>query len=538
MRKYQTVLILLLTCSAVSFCQTALKVYPETLQYKNQFERLQHLVIYNDGNESLKIDSIYVDDKFYFARFDIDPVFPFTLHPGDSIKMDCLFWNYWNYTYGVYDSAIVIYGEIPNNIIVVGSSINIDIDIPGVGEIVGEVLSGNIKVPNAKVLFYRNGTTLTDSTTSDNDGNYTVILKSGNYFASVEKEGYYLSYNLNRTSPLDADFIELKENSVLNIDFELTPVTLSGYSIRGNIFDKQVGGLAKKKRSGVVVASRGDHNPSKESHTQNHDAKIFTGIIYSDGSYSINNIIEPGYYYLQAFSEYFVPGYYSGSTNTSFFWQTADSVYIDKELNDDYNIYLERDSSYGAGIISGKVYLNSDSNFVNTIVYAQSENGKIYSHNFVDANGNYKISGLPFGKYKVVAQLIGYNNAVTHSVIIDEQNTSVSGMDIQFEITGIDKKESVPNNLQLFQNYPNPFNPETIISFSLNRNSFVTLKIYDLLGNEIGEIVKGNKSAGIHRIIFNTADLQNGGMNLSSGVYFYRLLSHNQILTRKMVLLR
>ncbi len=83
----------------------------------------------------------------------------------------------------------------------------------------------------------------------------------------------------------------------------------------------------------------------------------------------------------------------------------------------------------------------------------------------------------------------------------------------------------------LSQNYPNPFNPTTTISFQLPSPIFVSLKVYDVLGNEITTLVNEVKSAGIHNINFNAKDL-------SSGIYFCKIKSGNNISVKKMVLVR
>ena len=88
-----------------------------------------------------------------------------------------------------------------------------------------------------------------------------------------------------------------------------------------------------------------------------------------------------------------------------------------------------------------------------------------------------------------------------------------------------------PSNYTLFQNYPNPFNPSTTISFSIPISSFVTLKVFDILGNEIRSVVSEEKSSGNYEVEFNAA-------NLPSGIYFYRLQSANFVETKKMILLR
>ncbi len=86
-------------------------------------------------------------------------------------------------------------------------------------------------------------------------------------------------------------------------------------------------------------------------------------------------------------------------------------------------------------------------------------------------------------------------------------------------------------SFSLLQNYPNPFNPKTNISYKLSANSYVELKVYDLLGREIKTLISENKPAGIHQVDFNAT-------NLPSGVYIYKLLAGNFIETRKMTVMK
>jgi hypothetical protein len=83
----------------------------------------------------------------------------------------------------------------------------------------------------------------------------------------------------------------------------------------------------------------------------------------------------------------------------------------------------------------------------------------------------------------------------------------------------------------LSQNYPNPFNPSTTIKYEIPEKSFVTIKVYDVLGNEVANLVDEEKQAGDHIVNFDAA-------KLSSGVYFYSLSSGNYLSTKKMILLR
>lgn len=83
----------------------------------------------------------------------------------------------------------------------------------------------------------------------------------------------------------------------------------------------------------------------------------------------------------------------------------------------------------------------------------------------------------------------------------------------------------------LNQNYPNPFNPATTISYSLPIDGFVTLSIYDVLGNKVAEIENGNKAAGVYTTNFS-------GGNLTSGIYYYKLQAGSIIESKKMMLIK
>ncbi|MFC2103352.1 T9SS type A sorting domain-containing protein [Bacteroidota bacterium] len=92
-----------------------------------------------------------------------------------------------------------------------------------------------------------------------------------------------------------------------------------------------------------------------------------------------------------------------------------------------------------------------------------------------------------------------------------------------------------PTEFSLSQNYPNPFNPSTSIQYTVGSRQFVTLKVYDVLGNEVATLVNEEKSVGSYEVEFNQAS---GIWYLVSGVYFYRLQANEYVETKKMVLLR
>jgi hypothetical protein len=100
-------------------------------------------------------------------------------------------------------------------------------------------------------------------------------------------------------------------------------------------------------------------------------------------------------------------------------------------------------------------------------------------------------------------------------------------------ITGIENEIEllIPQEYSMQQNFPNPFNPSTTIKYSIPKLSFVTIKIYDVLGSEVVALVNEEKPLGTYELSWNAKDL-------TSGVYFYRLQAGSFVQTRKMILLK
>lgn len=100
--------------------------------------------------------------------------------------------------------------------------------------------------------------------------------------------------------------------------------------------------------------------------------------------------------------------------------------------------------------------------------------------------------------------------------------------DGQFEYSDVISVTFSPNEFELFQNYPNPFNPSTSISWNSKVDGEVTIKIFDILGNEITTLLNEFEEAGNHKIDFNTSNLNS---NLASGVYIYQIeIKNSQLL--------
>jgi photosystem II stability/assembly factor-like uncharacterized protein len=95
----------------------------------------------------------------------------------------------------------------------------------------------------------------------------------------------------------------------------------------------------------------------------------------------------------------------------------------------------------------------------------------------------------------------------------------------------IEVSVTAPEEFTLKQNYPNPFNPSTRIEYSIPSDGFVSLKVYNALGQQVASLMNGMVRAGIHQVTFKAS-------NLPSGVYYYRMETNDKVMTKQMVLLK
>ena len=128
----------------------------------------------------------------------------------------------------------------------------------------------------------------------------------------------------------------------------------------------------------------------------------------------------------------------------------------------------------------------------------------------------------PDTSYKIII------TSIKDPLVIDTSNASFSII----PPSGIETGDSeIPDVYRLSQNYPNPFNPSTIISYQLPASGFVSLRVFDVLGNKVATLVDESKQSGSYEVVFNAS-------NLPSGVYFYTLRASNVVITKKMLLIK
>ena len=156
-------------------------------------------------------------------------------------------------------------------------------------------------------------------------------------------------------------------------------------------------------------------------------------------------------------------------------------------------------------------------------VERKAKDGNWASIGFVQGKGNStEVSNYTYTDRE--ASKLNSNKVVYRLKQVDLDGTTTYTKEVEVEI-------SLPNTLSLSQNYPNPFNPTTKITFELPTNGQVTLKVYNVSGVEVATLVNKNMESGRYDINFDAT-------KLASGVYFYRLQFGNQVITRKMVVMK
>jgi hypothetical protein len=233
----------------------------------------------------------------------------------------------------------------------------------------------------------------------------------------------------------------------------------------------------------------------------------------------------------------------------------SDSQFVDTEnfSNDADNIHIYRTADTYPPLKYNLIVSDSNGNYgswysvyssINEIRYSvdASQSGHIYL-----AEGNVIRRSTDFGNtftdfYTMSAPIIGIYKKPSSNILytMDSHNLYQFIDTIPIIIKSLDPvsvdDESQPiTQFELSQNYPNPFNPSTKISWQLPVRSWQTLKVYDVLGNEVATLVNEEKPAGNYEVEFQSTV---GSHQLTTGVYYYQLKVGDYLKTKKMILMK
>lgn len=363
---------------------------------------------------------------------------------------------------------------------------------------------------------------------TDSLGAYSLPLPPGDYIAFARAAGYAQEFFFNQPDLLSANTIALTKDSS-GISFSLTklPAVVLG-SIAGTVVDssKKVGVPAR------IVAFRDRWNGSDIGRA----GRAFTTDTDSTGAYSVAGL-PPGNYIVMAVPlGSYAPSFYSTDTVVTR-WRKATRIAINGTSVSGITIYARPLPASLAGLSTVRGFARTStpqSSHAGTLIYAL-RNNVIAGFAVTDMSGAYAINGLAPGSYTIEADRLGYTEPASKTATVSYTSTTTYVATVDFSISGTtavhDAPVAAPSTFALAQNYPNPFNPSTTISFALSTAGRVSLKVYNLLGQQVVTLVDGVQSAGTHLVTFNAA-------GLPSGIYFSRLEQGGQVMTRRMILLQ
>lgn len=511
--------------------QPELDIKPNRIEFEDLFNRFDYAFLINKGNQNLTIDSLAYNDSIYVIDFEDNQTIPFTILPNDSVRMNVLLSAFYQVTINDTSDTILVYNNGIQNPKLLEVRIKFFED--EFGEFNGTVRDSLNPVDSATVYFFYNGIYLLDTAKTASSGNYRITLPEGDYTIGVEKEGYYVVFHDSTYDPFFAQFVNLDSGDVKTIDFNLKRIDDNNLSVSGQIIDSINGNNVDK---GIIIVRTGTHVPVPKiryNQVAFDTIDVFAGFIKEDGSYLVNVQVQD-YYYLQAYTNNFLPGFYNDEGIPAVFWQNADSILINNNIVDK-NISLVRDSSYGAGSIGGGITFTSftdQSDYEGITILAKNiQNGALYTYNFGKELGEFNVTNIPYGTYELVAQKIGLDNAISQTVVIDPLNNQITGINLNFIINTVEDDNILPDGIILYQNYPNPFNPITNISFYLPQTSDIKLKVFNVLGELVETIFDTELRNGFHTVTFS-------GSKFASGIYLILLETNEFRLSKKMLLLK
>ena len=362
-------------------------------------------------------------------------------------------------------------------------------------------------------------------TITDSSGTYTLKFREGDSIAILAypyNRNYIPEFYNNKNDFTEADKFVVTGN-LSDIDFVLAGIPKYNNSVNGIVANENGTGIL----SNVTIFKLNENNRKRFTRTTMTDTL---------GHFAFSNLIPGKYIVLALPIDGYVPTFYKYNGSQTLNWRDADSIEVNEntEINGiNFSLLQFPDSGYGrvAGLIQDK-----NGNALNgVVVYAIDDNSNIADFTTSDFNGRYSLNNLAPGKYTIATSKIDFESAAKSNIILDYNSNMQQQVNINMSPVNVTEIKEKPNtqikNFELYQNYPNPFNPVTTIGYQIPSNTMVTLKVYNIIGQEISTLVSEYQSAGTYKVEFDASEL-------NSGIYFYKLNAGNITLMRKMVVIK
>ncbi len=337
---------------------------------------------------------------------------------------------------------------------------------------------------------------------TDANGNYTINIKAAagaQYQVQIQSTSVTNGY----TASPGSDQVTLNAN-LTGINFVLA----AGKIITGSVRDT-VGNPLVNISVNVYPPNGGTN---------------YNGQTDGSGNYAI--AVPPGSYRIQFGNSSQSTGYLITYYNQAYVDWMSNNVIVSSSTDTVKNINAVLKKG---GVISGTV-VNAGSNGWGITAYPYGSNGNPSFSAGFGSGGTYSFVVLP-GTYSIQFSMYSQNSNSTQfyynqisqlpgtAVTVSAVGDTVFGINADFTgpITSVPgAKSAAPKTFALSQNYPNPFNPSTVIGYQLPMTGSVTLKIYNVLGQEVASLVNETQSAGSYSVVWNASQF-------ASGVYFYKI---------------
>lgn len=363
---------------------------------------------------------------------------------------------------------------------------------------------------------------------TDSLGNYSVKVKQGDsvvVYVQPLKKDYLPEFYSNKKEFSEADKIVIGGN-VTNIDFVLEHVPVYNNAVAGTVSSIDTASL--RVPASVTAIRLKDGIPGKR----------FRTTVFADslGSFSLTNLVPGSYILLAVPVEGYLPAFFRYDGTPAMNWKKADTVVVTASsviIGIEFNV-LPVPYTLGLGVIAGAVKDNSGIPINGSLVYAYDGNSQIAAYTTSDADGSFLLAGINPGSYSITTDKVDYSGSTADAVQVSylsaaQQNVSLTLSPVT--VTEVKTESQKVLSYSLEQNYPNPFNPTTTIGFRVAETGMVSLKVYNIIGQQVAALVNEVKPAGVYNVRFNAA-------GLVSGVYFYTLEAGRASITRKMVVLK
>ncbi|MBI5215697.1 MAG: T9SS type A sorting domain-containing protein [Ignavibacteriae bacterium] len=362
-------------------------------------------------------------------------------------------------------------------------------------------------------------------TTTDSLGFFSLTLKQNDtvvvYAFSSDRFLLPEFWNDKRTFA-EADRIAITGN-ITDINMTLDPVPVYNNGITGTVSDS----AGTLPLNAFIYAYKKVNNGIRYT-------KYYTQTDTASGGYTLSNM-EPGAYILLSWARGYKSTYFRLDGTPTLNWREADTLVVsasDVIPNINFNLRPIRHRN-SAGFVLGTVKQRAGNALDGALLYAVNTQGELVGCAVSDLDGSFEIEGLEKGDYFLVSNLMNYDDDYANDISISMEN-EVQQIDVVLnpnEVLSVGETPNVVTEYRLAQNYPNPFNPATVISYSLPVTGVVTLKVYNLLGNEVATLVQGMQEAGEKKVTFNAS-------GLSSGVYMYKLSAGSFSEVKRMILIK